>query len=452
MTQLSTSLPVFLCRTTTAHLFVVMAALTSLIPGDSAQANWSRYLGDHRNATADTDILLADVWPESGPKEHWSVDIGEGFGGVAIRDSQVFLLDRVPREKDVLRVFDLKTGKELWSVSIPSPGALPFPGSRSVPTVDDERVYCATGMGIFFCVDRKSRQILYQLDTVKFFDAEVPRFGYSYHPELYKNLVILAPMGPKAGLAALNQATGKEVWRSPGLFQSNSTPQLYRLAGREQLIFMTSSTCGTLEKQGDRWTTALDPATGKQLWRLESYPQGNPISAPLQVADDHLFITGGYDAGSRLIYIHSHEDKLNPIERFSLDKGSQIHGGVLYENHIYTTANENKNQSAQARRRNGGLMCIDLSGNIKWRTGNNPNFGLGSIIRINDRILIQDGFNGHLILVKPDPRKYVELARYNVFGKKERDEDKLWAPMAFSDGRLLLRSHKQLKCLELPTR
>ena len=55
-----------------------------------------------------------------------------------------------------------------------------------------------------------------------------------------------------------------------------------------------------------------------------------------------------------------------------------------------------------------------------------------------------DGKDGTLHLVDPSPDGYKELAQAKVLVGRE-----LWAPLALSDGKLLLRNNKAMKCLDL---
>ncbi|MDF1662423.1 MAG: hypothetical protein P1V97_11670, partial [Planctomycetota bacterium] len=63
--------------------------------------DWSQFLGPRRDGVLPT-AKIAKKWPETGPRELWKVDIGEGFGGAAIRDGEVYLADRQDDEKDVM--------------------------------------------------------------------------------------------------------------------------------------------------------------------------------------------------------------------------------------------------------------------------------------------------------------------------------------------------------------
>ncbi len=72
--------------------------------------DWPHFLGpDNNNISKETGLLKK--WPISGPKELWSLTLGEGFGGASVRDGEVYILDRINNEKDVLRCIDLETGE-----------------------------------------------------------------------------------------------------------------------------------------------------------------------------------------------------------------------------------------------------------------------------------------------------------------------------------------------------
>ena len=56
-----------------------------------------------------------------------------------------------------------------------------------------------------------------------------------------------------------------------------------------------------------------------------------------------------------------------------------------------------------------------------------------------------NGRTGELKLIQATPREYTVLAKAQVFPGGEE----IWAPMAISGGRLLLRDQKTLKCLDV---
>src|SRR5678816_3350162 len=106
----------------------------------SRAADWPR-LGGPDAIGVSPETGLSRNWPTNGPAVLWSAEVGEGFAGPAICQGEVFLLDRVPNQRDVLRCFDLGTGSELWTVAYEAPGSLPYNGSRNVPTVDNNYIF-----------------------------------------------------------------------------------------------------------------------------------------------------------------------------------------------------------------------------------------------------------------------------------------------------------------------
>ena len=105
-----------------------------------AASDWPWIYGPRRDHTSDQKGLLR-TWPQEGPKVLWTAPVGAGFGGPAVSDGKVYLLDRDEKVGDNLRVFDLASGKELWTFAYDAPGSFMFAGSRTTPTVDGEHVY-----------------------------------------------------------------------------------------------------------------------------------------------------------------------------------------------------------------------------------------------------------------------------------------------------------------------
>ncbi len=95
---------------------VLCLALGLLRCPASHAADWPR-LGGPDATGVSPETGLSRNWPTNGPAVLWSAEVGEGFAGPAICQGEVFLLDRVPSQRDVVRCFDLGTGKELWTVA-----------------------------------------------------------------------------------------------------------------------------------------------------------------------------------------------------------------------------------------------------------------------------------------------------------------------------------------------
>jgi outer membrane protein assembly factor BamB len=414
----------------------------------SASEDWPQFLGPERSGDAGAVELSFD-WPESGPAVAWRAGIGPGFGGVAVQGGEVFLFDRVDHERDVLRVFSLETGAELWSAGYAVPGRLQFPGSRTVPAVVETRVVTCGGFGHVAVFDRETKALDWIVDLEEAYAGEQPMFGWSAAPLVHEGLVIVPALAKEAGLVAFELETGAELWKSEAVGHSHSTPTLVELLGKKQVLFLSTIEQATGEDASSPMAiTSFDPANGKTLWRHTLTLTRLPIPGPLAVDGERIFLTGGYDGGSTLLRISRDGTEYAFEELFHIARGAQVHRPLLYGGHLYLLANENKNHEG-SRRKDGGLLCLALDGKELWRTGDEPFFGRGSAILAGEHLLIQDGFDGTLRVVRASPEGYAQVAEAQVFSQSRDRDRQMWAPMALAGNRLLMRSQEELVCVQL---
>jgi outer membrane protein assembly factor BamB len=426
---------------------LLFACLPVLAP-QATSTDWPQFQGPNRTGQLDVSGLEFK-WGEDGPEELWRVPVGPGFGGVAIRDDEVFLLDRFESEEDVLRVFELETGEGIWDASYSQEGRLQFPGSRSVPTVERDFVYTVGGHGKVVCFDREAQEIAWAVDMQEEFDGELPMFGWSNSPLVIGDVVIVTPLGESVGLLGLDRFNGSKIWSSGDVGRSHSTPVVLELCGETQVLFMSArGQVSGRDSAADATITSFNPADGSVLWQYETLLSRLPIPPPIRVDAGHFFITGGYRGGSTLVKIEKQDDKYAFEDVFHITRGAQIHQPLLHEDHLYVLVNENWNDG-RSRRKEGGLLCLDLEGNERWRTQDDPFFGRGNALMLGEHILIQDGFNGILRVVRAASSGYEQIAEANIFGIDDRRDHQMWAPMAYSRGLLLLRSQEHLLCLRL---
>ncbi len=426
-----------LCQSSTRAWIVPLLWGVMALGVPSAQADWIQFLGADRDGRSDESGLLRE-WPQAGPDELWSAEVGVGFGGASIRDGEVYLLDREDDAKDVLRCVDLENGDELWRFENPVRGRLQYNGSRSVPTVGSERVFALGPFGHLYCVARDTHELAWKVDLVKDYGGSAPQWGYAASPLLYEDLVIVPSMAPEVGLLALDQETGALRWKSGEVgSEGYSSPALYRI-GERDLVFYVSPV----------GLFAIEASSGKILLSWSDYTCRIPIPAPTPIGDGRFFLTGGYRAGSVLVQVSEEDGRLHVEELFRIDdNGTHIHQPIEYEGHIYANLN-----NGRSRRKTPGLTCLDLEGQRLWTVDGNPNLDRGNLILVDGMLLGLGGQDGVLYLLEPSPDGFVKLASAKVFDGLGRRDNNLWAPMAFSDGKLVLRSQTTLKCLDLKQR
>lgn len=406
----------------------------------NASADWPQMAGpDRNNISAETG--LARTWPDDGPRVLWTVALGSGFASPSIRDGKAYILDRIGEEQDNLRCFDLETGEELWNYAYDAPGGVSHDGSRTAPTVTEDRVYFVGLLGHFTCLDLATHKPVWTRNICADFGVEVPRWGVAQAPSLYKNLVIVAPQAEEAFVAAFDKDTGEVVWKTPTLGEVGySTPVIATLCGVDQAV-MINATPRPERSTGCVNSISLDD--GSVLWSYRDWKCKIPIPYATALPDNRLFITGGYKAGSAMIQLRREGGAFTVKELFKTeDCGSQIQQPLFYQNHLYINSNSNE--------REDGMMCLTLDGKILWKTRDtrvawfSTTFERGPLLLADGMILNLDGKYGTLHLIEPSPDEYKELAKAPVLEGKQ-----LWAPMALSRGRLLVRSHTEMKCLDV---
>jgi hypothetical protein len=94
-----------------------------------------------------------------------------------------------------------------------------------------------------------------------------------------------------------------------------------------------------------------------------------------------------------------------------------------------------------------GVVAYEkLTGELAWQQDSVPGFEMGGMILVNDMIINQDGRSGDLYLIEPSPDGYVERGRTSPFPS---DKSQAWAPLAYSQGRLIARDMEKMVCLDL---
>ncbi len=403
--------------------------------------NWNQYLGPERNATISGTEILGS-WSDKGPKELWSFPLGEGYGGAAIYGDEVFILDRKKGESDIMRCLDLSTGEEIWNYSYEAKGEISFPGSRTVPTVDKKFIWSVGPHGDFYCFDKETRKPIWNHNLMEDFDRELTTWGVSQSPLILNDLVIVAPHGQKAGVAAFEKTTGELVWKTRPLsgHPSHVSPTLASFGGLDQVIMISP-----FDRQDSTLThevVAFDAQSGKEIWQYLGLKSFLTVTPALVIDDQRLMLTDcsydkGYDPVSIMLDITKTGEDFKVKELFLTEEaGCKMHPAVQYENYLYLNHNGNPNQ----------MMCLNMEGEVVWEKGSAPGFEMGAMILINGLIINQNGKNGDIHLIEPSPEGYKELGKASFFSSSK---SQAWAPLAFSQGKLIIRDMEKMVCVDL---
>ena len=214
------------------------------------------------------------------------------------------------------------------------------------------------------------------------------------------------------------------------------------------MILATGAQASGLDQAAPMTIASIDPEDGHTKWRHDLTLTRLPIPCAVQIDERRLFVTGGYRGGSTLLSIDKKDGKYAFAELFHCERGAQVHAPLLCGENLFVLVNENSNE-ARPKRADGGLLCLGLDGKERWRTGDNPYLGLGSALLAGEHLLLQDGYDGTLRVVRASPERYELVAEAKLFSEEGARAGQMWAPMALAGNRLLLRSQEELVCVEL---
>jgi outer membrane protein assembly factor BamB len=392
---------------------------------------WPKFRGANHDGISIETVPLARSWDSSGPRQLWSVKLGEGYAGAAVLGGRVYLMDYdQEKRQDALRCLSLGDGKEIWRFAYPVSVKRNHGMSRTVPTVTDKLVVAMGPKCHVVCLDAKTGQLRWGLDLVQEYQATVPPWYAGQCLLIDDGKVILAPGGANALLLAVDGETGQVLWRTPNpkgwkMTHSSITPMDF--AGQRTYVY-----CANLGVVG---VSAKD---GSLLWQTPDWKISIAnIPSPVILDEGRIFLSGGYNAGSLMLQVQEQNGQWTTRTLFKLDAetfGATQQTPIYYNNHIYGV------------RPDGQLACLDPKGQVVWTSGPEHRFGLGPFLIAQGVIFAMDD-SGKLSLAEASPAKYVPLAQAKVLEGQES-----WGPLALAGGRLLARDLTKMVCLDVARR
>src|SRR5262249_26774032 len=393
--------------------------------------DWPQWRGPRRDGVY-LETGLLESFPAGGLQVRWRAPAGRGFSRPVVARGRVYLADSVvvkPQAKERVRCFDETTGKVLWAhdyeVAYEDWAFDPKQeiGPVATPIVQDGKVYTVGRLGHLFCLDARKGDVLWQKDLGK--DYQVKFAPGAPSPLIDGDLLILfTGANPGAGVVALHQDTGKEVWKALDESLTFSSPIVIASGGKRQLIVWTQES-----------VTSLDPETGQTYWRQRLLTSGDyAVSTPV-FHKDRLLIGGLMfqmdpdKPAAKVLW----PDSKAPARRIF----SHTSTALLLGDHLYSA------------RSSGELICLEAStGEQVWETDRVTDLKNGASIHLvpnGDSVLLYTD-RGELIRARLSSRGYQEVSRVAVLeptfpfaGRKVA-----WSAPAYADGHIFARSGKEL--------
>ena len=226
-------------------------------------------------------------------------------------------------------------------------------------------------------------------------------------------------------MIAVDLPTGKIIWQTPNphgwqMTHSSITPTEY--GGKR--IYVYPATGGVI---------GVNASTGKLLWETSAWTVNTAnIPAPIPIGDGRIFLCGGYNSGAMMIKMNASATGVSTV--FRLASGifqSHQQTPILYQGHLYGV-----------KAPNGELVCLDLNGKIVWSSVT-VRFGLGPYLLADGKLwLLSD--HGVLTVAQATASGFKPVAHAQVLTGHDA-----WAPMALSQGKLVLRDATTMTCLSV---
>jgi len=396
---------------------------------------WPHLRGPKYNSTSD-ETDLPDTWPDEGPLVLWVKELGQGYSGFSAVGGRIWTQRQTAYAQTVV-CLDGDTGRLIWEHKYgwPYQAAGMYPGPRATPTWHDGKVYFAGPQGQVGCLRANDGHLLWSVNVNETYGGRGTDFGYSCSPTVIDGKVILPVGGEGASVVALNSNDGSKVWAAGDQPASYTSAIPVTFQGRKLIV-------GYLQ---NAW--ALHDSESGQLLCSHRLSTGYDEHATLPLyREPHLLFTGPFRWGAAMyeLSVQTPEDADNTSglaaqriwhsDRMSNDVASSI----LVDGYVYGF--DLRDIQSKARRPSRGeFRCLDFeTGEVQW-SSDRP--GHASVILADGKLIL---FNdrGEVLLARPSPEAYEELARTEVFGGEV-----CWTAPALENGRLYLRSPTRAACL-----
>lgn len=400
-------------------MLLVLAPAALLTAG--GDTDWPRFRGPEGTGISPETRWLG-AWPGGQPKVVWKANVGVGFSSVTLANGRLFTLGHNGQKDngiDSVVAIDVASGKELWRHSYPEKLADHYyeGGTSGTPTLDGGKVYTLSKAGVALCLDAATGKVLWSRNLASELGLKVPEWGFAGAPHIHGKAVIYN--AGDAGLA-LDKATGAALWTSGKGSAGYGTPVPFSPGGKPALALF-----------GLRHVIAVDPVSGRELWRHPWKTRYDVNAADPVVVGDTLVLTSGYGTGAcgiRFTASGAQEVWKNQSLR------SHMQAPIAIGSHVYGI--DGDGGDAKAR-----LKCLDAAtGKVAWES---PEAETGVLSAADGKLIWVTG-KGELIVVKADPSGYQEVVRAQV------TRGKVWSTPVLLGGRLYIRNWRgELVCLDV---
>ncbi len=413
-----------ICERRIGFLFPAFVGLSIAARAAKAgEPEWPQFHGPRRdNKSSETGLLKE--WPAGGPKLVWTAKgIGSGYSSVAVARGLIYTTGNIG-EDTVISALALD-GSPVWKAKNGPAYKRSYPGTRSTPTVDGDRLYHENADGDVVCLNAKTGKEIWSVNILAKFGGRNITWGLAESPLVDGEKLIVVPGGEKIGIVALDVLTGEALWTCEGTRDKPgyASAIVFEHGGIRQLATLLSNS-----------VVGVDVETGKLLWQIdhEAYAE-ETITMPIFFRG-HVIVST-LTAGTRSLALSVQEGKVSGREAWRNERLDNQHGGILeLEGYLY---------GCSSRGTPGPWMCLDAkTGEMLW-----GHRGIGrSSMTYADGHLYALSEDGAVALVRPSPRGFELVSEFRI---PKGGEGPTWAHPVVCGGRLYLRHDDFLYCYDI---
>ncbi len=420
----------------------------SLLAGNTlAFAQWPQWGGPNRDFTIE-NTKLANSWPEAGPKQLWQRDLGEGYSSIVAEDGVLYTMYRTGTSPDEFDIaLDAKTGKTIWETkrTAPVPSDMTaHPGPHSTPLLVGGHLFSVGRNAVLRCYNKNNGTVIWEHDLTSEYGAKYSQWGYSPSPIAYRSAVILpvARRRPRFDgnsaeenerianqidsaegrtLMAFSQADGKLIWKSEDIGMDHTSPILAKINGFDQLIAVEPEAM-----------FAVDPVTGKTLWRHAFEKIDGVLVTPI-IINKELLLISTPENGSSLFRFGKKDVNAVPTLVWQSRKLRAVFSNpIAIDNFVIGSTGRNTSM----------LACLNLqTGKRLWA---DRSMAKSTIIRADDKLIMLDE-DGQLALAT------VTGERITFHSKATVAQGKAYTPPTLAGTTLYIRDRQSIQALDLGT-
>ena len=404
---------------------VLVIILLSVYYTTTSHAQWAQWGGPNRNFTAEP-VQLAKTWPEEGPKRLWQRTLGEGYSAISVDEGVLYTMYRVA-DNEVVVALDAQNGEILWESSYPAPSWPGFSkgyglGPHSTPLIVDDYVYTTGVRAHLACLNKKTGERVWSHDLWAEFGAKPPGRGYASSPLAYNQMLILPVGGQQGhGIMAFDLRDGHIIWKSQDFPATFSSPIIINVDGQDQLVIFEG-----------KEIVGLEPNTGELLWTHPHRTQYNiNASTPIWGEDNLLFVSSGYDSGSRVLRL-SQQDGMTTVDEMWFSTQMKIQHGtaVRVGETVYGSSGP------------GPAFLMGTNVETGEMTEKQRGFGKANVVAVGDDLILLDE-DGELAIVTPNPDAFEVHTRAQILSTRS------WTVPTLVGTTLYVRDQKEIMALSL---